>query len=400
MKRAVLSLALCALGLTSLAQIQTSGRWEIHLDLLPTPALDETTLTLVITIAGWSLISKSTSTAAGFSAQEFGLTGYLGPIGIAGGLAFNPLATGPVTVTFPPNCDPQSTSYTSYTLSPPEYKWGWIEISASLIGLEFTAKVEHWAYPYYPDYAWPCCEPTTPLDAAYMRYNLGFTGGPFYITTRFEDCCTGITFKDLSFGFTDAPLCCGVTFSMKLYFSKLGFEYLLFTVKDIAPICCGIVFDASVKFTTTTKEVSLTPKFTGFGQLCVQVYGDVLYDPEDASWSLAIYGYKLRCEVGQCNSIEFMTALDVTAVEDILGDIFEGDEYEYLRFRFCGPGCCGGNYSVDVSVYFQDGGTLFGISRALATMSIPLLSNLSFHSTLKLPAIGAPELGVGWTFSF
>jgi len=63
---------------------------------------------------------------------------------------------------------------------------------------------------------------------------------------------------------------------------------------------------------------------------------------------------------------------------------------------FCGPGCCGGNYSVDLSVFFDNGGGLFGISRVGADMTIPVMSNLDVKVKFATPN----SLDVGWTFKF
>ncbi len=155
----------------------------------------------------------------------------------------------------------------------------------------------------------------------------------------------------------------------------------------------------SVLFTVAGKEVTLTPKWQGWGEVCFQVYGDVLF--EDNIWSgVVVYGYRISCTLAECNTIEFITAMDVTEVEKIIGDVFEGNEYEVIKFGICGPGCCGGMYQVKVDVYFQPSGSLFGLSRAKVKMDIPLLANLIFTSSFTLPATGAPSLSIGGVFSF
>jgi len=67
---------------------------------------------------------------------------------------------------------------------------------------------------------------------------------------------------------------------------------------------------------------------------------------------------------------------------------------------FCGPGCCGGNYSVDIAVYFTSDEALFGISRVGADMTIPVMSNLTVNSSFAVNTGGDTTLDVGWTFKF
>lgn len=235
-----------------------------------------------------------------------------------------------------------------------------------------------------------------------MRYTLTAAVPPISFIGRFEDCCTGIVFKDFSIKLTDVSLCCGVAYNAELYFTKSGFQYVKFTGTNLLGICCGFSLDIGLTFTATAKEVTVTPKWQGLGDVCVQVFGDLLWNGQTIS-GLAVYGYRIKCTLGDCNFVEFVTVLDpanIGEVEKILGDIFQNDEYELIRLGLCGLGCCGGKYYVRVDIYFSQSGTLFGMSRALVRTEIPLLANLVFIGAFGLPASGNPTLSVGMIFTF
>jgi len=404
MKRLGILLA-CAAVVALPSAAQLSGSWEMRLSLLPATSLDKATLTLSYGVAGWMVSSVSTFTSAGYSEQEFRLAGSLAIFRISGAMTFNPSDPGPVVVSFPAGCVPQTASY---TLTPPEYMWAWVKPEFTLLGVTLSAMFEHWAYPYTPryewddpnirEYEWPCCEPADPATAVYMRYTLVASVAPIAFTGRFEDCYTGIMFKDFSITLTDVSLCCGITSDAELYFTKAGFQHVKFVGENL-PGFFGFSIDVGVTFTVTGKAVEVTPKWQGWGEICVQVYGNVLFD--DHVWSgIVLYGYRIACTLAECNTIEFITAMDVIEVEKIIGDVFQGDEYQVIKLGVCGPGCCGGKYYVNVDVYFSTSGSLFGLSRAEVRMDIPLLANLIFTSSFSLPVAGSPSLSIGGVFNF
>ncbi len=135
------------------------------------------------------------------------------------------------------------------------------------------------------------------------------------------------------------------------------------------------------------------------GEACVEVFGDLIF-VDHVFTGVEIYGYRLSCTLAECNTIEFLTALDPEKVEEIIGDVFEPGEYESIRFGICGLGCCGGKYYVTVDIYFSESGGLFGISRAKARIEVPLLANLVFVGSFSLPVAGTPSLSVGMVFDF
>lgn len=208
----------------------------------------------------------------------------------------------------------------------------------------------------------------------------------------------GLTFHYLKLGAEAVPLCCGVSLDLGFAFTKAGFDSLTATVKSV-PICCGISFDAEVKFTPTAKAVSLKPKWAGI-EGCFTVYGDAKF--VGSSWQgIEVYGFKIRCALADCTYAELLTALNVTKVEEILEqDIFQGAEFEYLKLGFCGAGCCGGKWSLGVSLYFRPTGALFGLSRVLLDARIPVLTGLTADLGLSAVVGGPAGLTLGWTFTF
>ncbi|RLB22192.1 MAG: hypothetical protein DRG71_07375, partial [Deltaproteobacteria bacterium] len=113
---------------------------------------------------------------------------------------------------------------------------------------------------------------------------------------------------------------------------------------------------------------------------------------------LRVDGWKIRCDLAECNYIEIVSFLSPDKAPDYgYKGVFEEDEFEYAKFGFCGPGCCGGNYKVDVAIYFDNGGGLFGVSRLGANLEIPVMSNFTARASFSTME---PVLGFGWTFKF
>ena len=166
------------------------------------------------------------------------------------------------------------------------------------------------------------------------------------------------------------------------------------------PICCGISFDIAVTFTTDAKTISLTPKLASIGEACFELYADLVSEGgENADLylnAIRVDGWKIRCEIADCNYVEYVSFLSPDKAEDYGYTDFEEGEFEYMKLGFCGPGCCGGEYTVDIAVYFGSGGTLFDITRIGAEMSIPLMSNFM----LNVKFASDNNLDIGWTFTF
>jgi hypothetical protein len=229
----------------------------------------------------------------------------------------------------------------------------------------------------------------------YMRYTLTAEWGNFKGILRFEDCCCGNMFKDVTLTLSDLSLCCGITYDAELYFTKHGFQFLKFSADDLFSLCCDISLGIEVEFGVDYKRV--TPKFTWAGITgCVNVYGDLQLGGANVG-GLEIYGLKLRCDIGDCSWLEVLTAFDVAKIEEIFGaDIFFDQEFQYVKLGTCGLACCGENYNLTVTAFFGGGG-LFDITRIWLDVEVPLTDDLRFIVNFS-PTI--PELYLGWTWKF
>lgn len=403
MRRITGLLALVALlGMGGLTQF--SGVWEAMIQVVPLVELQECVLTLNYQLdGGWTISSISEFDETGLIDQRFALSGSFAFLSVTGGMSFNPSITDTVTIYYP-GCDPQSESY---TLTAPAYKEAWVKTSFTMAGAELSFEFHHWAYPYHmedidddgvEDYVWPCCPPQI---QSYTLFSIIAGFPPLSLKINLADCCTGISFRDATLSLVDVPICCGLSYDAELYFTKMGFGYFETAVE--LEICCGISVEVATRFTVDHKTVTITPKWNGMGQACFVLYGNVVTGQN--LWEIGgieIYGYKIRCDLSSCSYVEFMTALDVTKLEDLLDDpkLFEGDEFEYWKLGFCGPGCCGGTWSLALATYFQAEGSLFGLTRIKGDLSAPIMANFDLRLSLGVTVGGGTELAVGWSFRF
>jgi len=383
---------LAVLGFSAFGIGTFSGKWEATVELLQTPSLTANTLTLNYTDFGWTftgVLSLTGATSTPGDIFEFSAKGAFGPLSITGNEWF---------------------SYTDTA-----WMGGDLATSLDFAGVSVGLGVRHWdkAYddyffsdtdstkPWYPDTD-PCPEINPDYEYG-MMYILTAKVAPIDLTVRFVDCCTGISFYDAVIDVSDIGLCCGISLDAELAFSKIGgFEYLDISGIEI-PLCCGVSLTADVTFKTGGKELSTGLKWGGVADTCFTVYGDVLSQTNSqniiTSWTgIEIYGWKIECKLGDCNYIKFVTALDPGWYNSNVENVFGPNEFEYAELGFCGAGCCGGKYTVDLSVFFVNttGTNLFGISRIAADMSIPVMSNFAVNVSFSTPN----TLDIGWTFTF
>mgnify|MGYP001626270625 CR=1 FL=1 len=406
MRRWFLMFLGCVICVETMGLAQFGGEWKAMLQVVPSVALETCILTLKYGVnTSWTISSISEFDTTGLIDQRFELSGAFGPLSVTGGLSFNPSVTDTVVVYYPSACgDPQTEAY---ALVAPAYKEAWVKTSLALAGAELAFEFHHWAYPYHLEdinddgefeYYWPCCPPQT---QTYTLFSISTKLPPLSLIINLADCCTGFSFKDAIIALTDVGLCCGLTYDAELYFTKAGFEYFETAIE--LGICCGISLEVATRFTLDHKEVKVTPKWNGMGQACFAVYGDVLTgDTLLDIQGLEIYGYKLRCDLSTCSYVEILHAFDVDKLEALLKNVklFEGKEFEYWKFGFCGSGCCGGMYTFGLSVYFQPSGSLFGFTRILADISAPIMANFDLLLSLSVSVTGGTELAVGWSFRF
>lgn len=364
MKRALaLCMALAVLGVGAFGLGTFSGKWQAGLTILPGLSLTMNKLTVNYTDFGMTfsgILSLLGGTNDTFTAT---VSGDFGPFTISGKMDFD--------------------------FDAAEYLYSKLSTSLVIAGLGIGLVVENWGP---GNEGLGACPQTN--EGGNMRYTLTASLDPISAKIVFVDCCTGTVFYGLTVTGAELGLCCGITLDVEFSFLKTGFDYISFSGIEL-PLCCGVSLTADVTFTTTGKEVTAGFNFEGFGDACFTIYADAVTN--GTVWSgIEVYGWKITCSLGDCNYIEFLTALNALAVEAIVGNIFEGDEFEYIKLGFCGAGCCGGQYTVDIAVYFDNGDGLFGISRLGAEMSIPVMSNFIVNVSFATPT----SLSLGWTFTF
>ncbi len=387
MKRALAILvALCTFGALGFSQIAIKGSWTTTLCLVPSTSLTST-LSLTYNVAGFDITGAFRFTAAGLDRVSFTGKGALGPFSLTSRMWFNPTV--------------------------PEYMGSDLVTSFDFGGVGLGLTVRHWDTDYNSCFFATACWPFGPWrpdtttcqqTGAYgMQYILSLKVDPISGKLYFEDCCEGIEFLKAILELKGVGLCCGITYDATLTFVKEGgFESLVIAMYDIIQICCGISFDFTITFTEDSKSIELTPKFAGFGDACFTVYGDVAdvgYYP-----AIEIYGFKIKCTLGDCNYLEIVNAIDVAGVEGILGDIFLATcgEFEYIALGFCGAGCCGGKYTADLKIYFGSNGGLFDLTRMVYSVKIPIMANftLNLDGTVAAATCASNSFCLGWTFTF
>ena len=326
----------------------TIPAWSQTIERVPDLSI-ETVLTLTYTFGAFDVTSISKFTDDGFVSQKFEISGEFGPVSLSGYMEFDP--------------------------SVPAYVKSWLEGTLDFAGISLTGKVTH--------------EPNE------MHYYLTAEVDPVTVKLSFVDYCTGIQFDNVLVSLDDFSLCCGITYDASLYFTKEGFEYVKFAVDSLFDLCCGISFGAGVEFGLDYKKLSLDVNWAGI-EGCVTVYGDVQWEEElNKVAGLDIYGWKIVCELAECTKLEILTALDPSYKE--FEDIFEGDEFEYIKASFCGPGCCGGNWTFDSTIFFQPSGTLFGITRVKLNFTFPVMDNLTVKLGGEVPE---NSFSFGWSLTF
>jgi len=269
-------------------------------------------------------------------------------------------------------------------------------------------------------------------------------------------------------------MCCGMTVNAALSIGCYGFEYLYVYVEDI-PWVGGLTLTPWVKFTVDAKEFGFCGDIAGLGD-CFTVSTVLIWVGEEAHneipnmlEGLAIKEISFTCELSECLSFSAGTILydlttnayytiDGAAVpwevaftvnEQYIGSLYlckpdvQYFAWEKFSLSFCGPGCCGGEWTVDTTTYFGKGyeidawvctidatpaeeeipsppetptesalkctptygdevqlGTLFGWMMTEVSASVPLTGDISLTLDLGVSFLGVEYLDVGFSFQF
>lgn len=387
-----------------MGQMTLSGSWSASIQLLPSVSLAENELNLNVSLAGWKL---------GETAEFLGADGYVWQSFLAEG------ALGPVAGKYELLFGPKAPAFL--------YLWGQSEIAIRGYDVILYSGFVGPTIPGYFFSGGPSggmvaaveqeiqgmkIRLETGLGARLTDFTIAYTGISTY-TKIFpvSPFPGGLQFTYLELDITGIPFCCGISLDSEFSFTKAGFEALSFTLKDIA-LCCGISFDTKITFTTSSKALEVIPHWAGI-EGCLTVYGDVEYAAGEFG-GLEIYGFRVRCDIADCNYLEILHALSPDLFYLVNGELlvnpdpipttavplFEDDEIQYIKLGFCGPACCGGQYTLGLTAYFQPMGSLFGLRRIAVAAEVPLMASLEGQLELGVTVGGPVNLALGWTFTF
>jgi len=398
MKRALaIAVAVCMLGVAGFG-IAIRGSWTATVSLLPTTTLTSD-LSLTYTVAGLDITSLTRFGTTGLEWQRFSLAGAFGPFTLAGSMWFDAAPS-------------------------PAYETSHLTASFDFGGIAVGATVRHWAPGMFTP-RWPIGDLVGQTPAALgtgLQYILTTTVAPVEVRARFVDPSTGTLFQDLRVRLTGIPLCCGITYTAELNFTRTGFADFRLTGVNI-PLVAGVSFDLGITYSLTAKSLTITPRMAGIGDVCFAVWAGPVFTGGVALpvWEgIRVDGFRIRCALGDCNWLEYVHAFDPTSatIPSAIRDKFAVltatgvtpvvRENEYLELGFCGAGCCGGRWTVVLRTMFSTATTptpgIFGITRFVGEVRIPIMTNFTANLDFVMPASAAiapvPAFSFGWTFTF
>lgn len=408
MKRALALFAVVlAFGFGALAIGSISGSWDFELQVTPSTndiSITENVLSLTYTDFDWSFTGELDIIEDSFA---LGFAGALGIFQIEGEMEFD--------------------------FTTPDYNKTKLKADIDFAGMKFTTEIKHYSADDLPsDWTDYCTQ--TPSEGMIL-YILSTEVDIFSLDVTFVDCCSGIEFYDITVALSGLGLCCDITYDVEVYFTKEGFQYVLFSVDKLFELCCGISFGVEVEYGVDYKQVTPNFSFDFPAGECLDV-GFTLGVVDDITIeSLTLDYFGITCSLGDCSSLLFGTVFTGKEVGTITidGDTFviiapnapsawglrhsfvEEEiayfEYETLQFEACGPACCGGTWKTYIKAYWgtcytYDNGwepvpTLFGLSRLLADVDIPLWEGfvIKFGMSYDL-LLKTTDVTIGWSFSF
>lgn len=427
MKRALVVLAV--LGLFTWAGFaQLSGSTSIFLWTEDLAAWDlYADLYLSYTTNGWTFSNFSIFGSDGFSYTQFGIKGALGPVSVSGTLRFNPAGTSLASIVIRNDIklsmDFAGVNTGVWVFHDVVPGGGTFTLLPHRFGLRNVYCTDQWYI--------SVTNAQTTEQGVMVAYVWAKVEG-LRLDVFFTDPSTGMSFDTL-LGETTIPLCCGISAETEFSFTKdEGLAWVKFILKDLS-LCCGFTFDVRVQYSVNGKEVEIVPKFMGL-EGCLTIYGGWLFE-ETVAEGIGIHGIGLKCALGDCTEIGFLNAFAPeyfwVGAWDLLGGNFPGmastyfyryydaqplpnwwrsyytelfaeGENEVIWIKGCGAGCCGGQYSFEIDVFFAAGAEniFLGITRVRSLGSIPVTDNIDFSWLLEVSTTGVDLLGAGLSLSF
>lgn len=247
---------------------------------------------------------------------------------------------------------------------------------------------------------------TDPQTSSYATFTVQGYIDRISLTSRTKFATLTPTFAEEVLTLRGPWLCtdCPITWEAEYMFTKLGFEHLIFTLRDVEIPCpgCGSIrtyLDVKITFTTEEKKVEPTLRLVTGIVACVRPLVEVV-TPEEG-FGLAgfhLYGVELRCELPQGYKGRFATSFDPEKDSTVTG---------YTQFfeviQFDGPviPCCGAPGWWQLSFYFQRAaGRLFGLGMTDIIVYFPVstevLLNVRLRTGLVDPDVPAKTWILTW----
>jgi len=210
------------------------------------------------------------------------------------------------------------------------------------------------------------------------------------------------------------PFCCA-DIDTRLYFSCAGFEYVSFGVTGIeVGAVPWLKFDVDLTFQLQTKSLALAPRLSLGEVLCVELYAELDGDAFSVLSldGIRFYGVELACELGPV-TVRDVVVLDLnryaitteaygSVVERRTDAIDDGhdvypDYWEMFSIAYCGDGCCAGDLTFLLNVYFDEASTsLFDWAMTHVEAKAPLGEQFRFTLGMEALPIGVDSLTFGF----
>ncbi|MFC2099904.1 hypothetical protein ACFLSF_03640 [Candidatus Bipolaricaulota bacterium] len=397
MKRALVLSLICVVGLAFAGFAQTlTGSWDTEVCLDPQTdsfagAIDLTsTLSVTYAIGDWAFTSVTELTGAGWSDQDFSVTGLFGLITVSSALGFNPLA------------------------EMADMFDGWVTtLGLNMAGVSFSATFNlNGGNPFT----------STPYDR--IDGTLLTLTGTAGIGSAVEGTVTvwlgGTDNPDCDFDFYGVEIglsflfCDCAPIDMTIAFDCDGFDYVSFEATEIAvPNVPWLTFDALLVFELQTKTITLSPVFDFGVFVCIDlyIYADSTeeavapYDAFEFLYGFAVEGIGISCEIGGVSFSALSNWHDYGAgYEGYRPGALAYMPYEIWEVYSIDVGadaCCGGVFEFGLDVFFNDSilatDALFDVDSISANMTVNVTTQFAFTMGIDMDVVdGLTDWCVGF----
>lgn len=202
--------------------------------------------------------------------------------------------------------------------------------------------------------------------------------------------------SDCSFSFNQAnttlkfPFACIDEVTAKLKATCGGFDYVSFKVSHIETGLSWLDLSGTVKFTTSDKTLTMTPKLVLANASCIKVYGKLVTgDSTMEITGVSIYGIGLK-HTWNGVSFESLSYLDSS-------HYVKENYWEKFVITSKGDTCCGGKLKFEVATYFQaTHDTLFDWAETDIDLSIGLTSTFTASTGVEVDTRGFTKLVIAF----